>query len=89
MGNGRWEHADLAGNVNEWVLDWYAGFANPTYIDPCNDCAKISEDPDYPSRDVRGGGATLAALYLRSADWHAGLAPEGVSASLGFRCAYP
>ena len=34
-GNGRWEQADLGGNVNERALD---GFATP-YMSPCVDCA--------------------------------------------------
>jgi formylglycine-generating enzyme required for sulfatase activity len=37
-GDGRWGQADLAGNVQEWVLDSYQA----SYGDPCNDCAALS-----------------------------------------------
>ena len=35
-GDGRWRHADLSGNVLEWTLDGYAGYANP-----CLDCVNL------------------------------------------------
>jgi formylglycine-generating enzyme required for sulfatase activity len=33
-GDGKWGHADLAGNIEEWMLDASSG----TYPNPCNDC---------------------------------------------------
>ena len=35
QGDSRWGHSDLGGNVDEWVLDWFASYENP-----CDDCAK-------------------------------------------------
>jgi len=35
-GNGRWHHSDLAGNVEQWALDWYA-----VYATNCTDCANL------------------------------------------------
>src|SRR5690606_38087897 len=46
-GDGRWGQADLAGNMWEWSLDWYAG-----YSAPCNDCANLTT---ASNRVFRGG----------------------------------
>jgi formylglycine-generating enzyme len=48
-GNGRWGQADLAGNLYEWVLDYYA-----TYASPCSDCAVLSP-VSSSDRVIRGG----------------------------------
>jgi formylglycine-generating enzyme required for sulfatase activity len=58
-GDGKWGQSDLAGNVWEWVLDWYGSYPNP-----CNNCANISSAPE---RVVRGGGFNnLASPLLAS-----------------------
>ena len=59
-GNGKWGHSDLAGNVWEWTLDWYA-----TYHTSCNNCADLA---DASSRVLRGGdfGFYDVAAYLLS-----------------------
>ncbi|WP_237244694.1 MULTISPECIES: formylglycine-generating enzyme family protein [Sorangium] len=61
MGDGKWGQADLAGNMWEWVLDWYA---NPYPAGECNNCTNI-----IPAsvRVVRGGGwSDLASGLLSS-----------------------
>lgn len=49
-GDGRWGSADLAGNVNEWVLD---SWADPYFFATCVDCAYLSNVDD--SHPIRGG----------------------------------
>lgn len=80
-GDGRWGHADLAGNVDEWVLDTYA---SPYPTETCHDCANHAAGT---TRTIRGGdygsvGAVLIASYRT--DYPAASRSELV----GFRCAH-
>ncbi|MGB8296266.1 MAG: formylglycine-generating enzyme family protein, partial [Polyangia bacterium] len=59
-GDGKWGQSDLAGNVWEWTLDWYAEL----YPMPCKNCAALTVPS---SRVVRGGDFYNSASYLRSA----------------------
>jgi formylglycine-generating enzyme required for sulfatase activity len=78
-GAGRWSQLDLAGDVGEWALDW---FAMP-YIDPCADCGDFSE---ASLRTIRGGAYYLGASDL--APWFRdGRYPPGRNGDVGFRCA--
>ncbi len=77
-GDGKWGHADLAGNVYEWTLDWYA-----TYQTQCNNCADLT---DASSRVFRGGNFYDFASGLRSA-YRGGSGPDDRSSSIGARCA--
>ena len=84
-GQGRWGHMDLAGNVWEWVFDYYAAYNSAT----CANCATTSGT----YRVYRGGGWYNNALYLRSAARDDGRASGGgMDASdhgsvTGIRCA--
>ena len=77
-GDGKWGHADLAGNVAEWVLD-YSG-AYPT---PCTNCANLTPSAQ---RVTRGGSyaddPNQVENILRGQQQ-----PSARSPKTGFRCA--
>jgi formylglycine-generating enzyme required for sulfatase activity len=76
-GNGKWGQADLAGNVWEWVLDWYGSYPNP-----CTNCANLS---NATNRVIRGGGFNYGATNLLAS--HRGyLNPSSRFRSIGSRC---
>jgi sulfatase modifying factor 1 len=41
-GDGKWGHANLAGNLWEWTLDWYANPYSPAGCANCADLAAAS-----------------------------------------------
>jgi formylglycine-generating enzyme required for sulfatase activity len=71
---------DLAGNVEEWVADWYAiGYAEADMVDPLG-----PETGD--ERVVRGGSYLSGRAWLRSGARDKDL-PSRRKAWRGFRCA--
>lgn len=78
QGDGRWGHSDLAGNVNEWTLDWFA-----PYLSPCADCASLSP---AATRVIRGGGYSSDTIYLR-AGTRLDADPTKHFVGVGVRCA--
>lgn len=81
-GDGRWQHADLAGNVAEFVLDWHR-MATYTTVSPCNDCADVS--PDTTFRGVRGGGFNAGSSNTRTG-FRDYASPTQRDVHNGFRC---
>lgn len=79
-GNGKYGQADLAGNVYEWVLDWYKSPYNET---TCANCAYITSGSD---RVFRGGDFNAGAGYLL-AGFRTYSTPTIRYGDLGFRCA--
>jgi iron(II)-dependent oxidoreductase len=72
---------DMAGNVWEWVQDFY----HPDYTGAPAD-GSAWEDPDSNYRVTRGGDFQIGDYYLRAAFRNLNI-PEVMGINLGFRCA--
>jgi sulfatase modifying factor 1 len=78
-GAGLWGQLDLAGNVEEWGLDWY----EVPYLDPCTDCAYLNATT---RRVLRGGNfSEFASTTLSS--YRDASPPTSRSGFYGMRCA--
>jgi formylglycine-generating enzyme required for sulfatase activity len=83
-GEGRWHHADLAGNLSQWVLDWFEPY--PTM---CTDCANTVLTGGNPEiRSVRGGSFGAGKDHLRGGLRDNDL-PTRRNYINGIRCARP
>jgi formylglycine-generating enzyme required for sulfatase activity len=78
LGVGRWGQLDLAGNLAEWTLDWFA-----PYVQPCADCVYLT---DFSYRVLRGGsfGTDTQNVFPASRD---GDTPPSRNSFYGARCA--
>jgi formylglycine-generating enzyme len=78
MGNARWGHSDLAGNVDEWVLDYDADYAVP-----CMDCANLTVSR---YRVLFGGDFKNPEVFLRTG-FRTSNPPSARFSQFGARCA--
>jgi formylglycine-generating enzyme required for sulfatase activity len=78
-GDGKYGQADLAGNVNEWTLDFYSGYSSP-----CNDCAALTSATYVV---VRGGSFGGPSDNLRVSLRYGQYEPLTRFSLNGFRCA--
>jgi formylglycine-generating enzyme required for sulfatase activity len=79
LGNGRWGHADLNGNVYEWVLDRY----HDPYAKPCKDCADTTS-MDAP---VMRGGSFIDPPSSLNNSFRNGILETAKVIYIGGRCA--
>jgi sulfatase modifying factor 1 len=80
-GDGRWGHADLTGDVSEWLLDFFSS----SYDVPCTNCAHLV--PPVDDRRVYRGGSfdnSEGSLEVSQRDGEPGTILESY---VGFRCA--
>ncbi len=78
QGDGRWGHADLLGNVFEWVLDYDGDLQLP-----CYNCALL----DTGSQRVYRGGDYFSAKSLLTNKRRRSASPNSRYQEAGFRCA--
>jgi formylglycine-generating enzyme required for sulfatase activity len=80
QGAGVWGQLDLAGNLWDWNLDWFASYQNP-----CTDCAfltPVSTTDRVERGGYWGGVVTKLTGWSRTSDM-----PVQRGSYLGFRCA--
>jgi len=77
-GDGRYGQADLAGNLDEWQLDW-----NDDYKATCTDCANFVATT---TRAI-GGGSIGAKSYTLAVEYRDRWFPDALAGQFGFRCA--
>lgn len=85
--DARWGHADLAGNVWEWVLDYApASLASYYAQTPCTHCADATYDATNDFRVMRGGSKRYGSFAARTA-FRLGPGAAQKYGDMGFRCA--
>ncbi len=84
LGAGRWGQLDLTGNVNQWNLDW----SQYPFVDPCSDCAYLTEDDPNVANRIIQGGDFFAPYWAGSISGNPDFSRAGAGLYwIGFRCA--
>jgi formylglycine-generating enzyme required for sulfatase activity len=83
-GDGKWGQADLAGNLWNWTLDYYA--SNGQYAVPCDDCADTA-GTDSQDLKARRGGAFYEPAPSVLTSVRGALGPADRNNGTGIRCA--
>ena len=88
-GHGKWGHRDLAGGMDEWILDWYDSewYSGAGHV--CDNCANLLVNR-VDVRMHRGGdwsGFSAGDTSNLRASRRAGADPLQRQGELGFRCA--
>ncbi|WP_437730694.1 formylglycine-generating enzyme family protein [Sorangium sp. So ce1335] len=81
-GNGLWGHADMAGNLWEWTMDWWS----EELPAPCIDCVHRVDGEHDAKRVTRGGSYSAPADDLRADHRDLSNALDRVT-NIGARCA--
>jgi len=80
-GKGLWGQLDLAGEMYQINLDW-----SQAYVDPCTDCAYLTEAAGGGYRVIRGSSFDVDVASLQS-EIRGGWTQTHRVVSIGFRCA--
>jgi formylglycine-generating enzyme required for sulfatase activity len=88
-GVGRWGHFDLAGSMDEWVMDWYGDtyYGDADYPSTCDEC--MNATPSQSATRVARGGSWYWYWYKARAAYRNLDKPDTRRHDFGFRCARP
>gem|GEM_PF-430644 len=87
LGKSRWGQQDLAGNIGEWVVDWYDYRQFAHMGQPCSDCAFMGDASPPGQRVSRGGWPTASSIEICST-WRNGSVGDYAGPLYGgLRCA--
>lgn len=81
IGTSQLGFMEMAGNIFEWVGDWYSGYGDTPQTDPLGPTSGSS----YPHRIVRGGCWSNGAYSLRCVDRSHNFPPDNTRSTVGFR----